>query len=95
MKARPSQAAADLLAVSQQNDLVESGLRGLQGSPAPRLGSQRLSRDTLGRASGRGRSSSSPAAITIQLTSLPALRTQAERAALLTHPQAPATVYIS
>lgn len=50
---------------------------------------------TLVEASVREGSSSSLAAITIQLTFMLSLRTQAKRAALLTHPQSPAKVYIS
>lgn len=50
---------------------------------------------TLVKASVREGSSSSLAAITIQLTFMLSLRTQAKRAALLTHPQSPAKVYIS
>lgn len=50
---------------------------------------------TLVKASVGGASSSSLAAITIQLTFMLSLRTQAKRATLLTHPQSPAEVYIS
>lgn len=50
---------------------------------------------TLVKASGGEGSSSSLAAITIQLTFMLSLRTWAKRAALLPHPQSPAKVYIS